>query len=284
MLTSFGFAIDKTYPTNFPKALDFEEDDHLSFQTPLEAFKAAQKEKIPYFAVVVVESTAKSDDEENEAKKYYHVYDMSFFETYRTNEEARILAKSKLEEGKKIEPEDLIFTDPVSREKVTKIHYFAVKCFEPDVNLLFRPTDPTEKPINLEPFSPLPQEVTNKMFKDALNVNLSLKGDDKAKSQMRRIQYILADFIKKGSIFADLKDKKQETLLWLWCSAHGSHRGVVNLFHEYAAQQEKAIEHPVIQEFMLKTKESWNSQLPRQEREAIQEAIRLLKKVEDLKA
>ena len=71
MTACLPFAIDQTYPANFPKDLPLDEDDPLSYQTPRETCLAAQSAGIPYYVVAVVLSTSK------DATQYFHSYDAS---------------------------------------------------------------------------------------------------------------------------------------------------------------------------------------------------------------
>ena len=160
---------------------------------------------------------------------------------------------------------------------MTKIHYFAVKCFESDSKNLFRPID-LSKPANIKltPFYPSQNAALNTMLRDALNVNLA---SNEYKQQMRRTQCLLAEQSEVLFPKVTVAEKKMEKMLWLWCSAIGSHRGVVNLFKECIVDPALRSSADYYKNLLLNTSKTSDPKLPRPEREAILEAKTLVKKV-----
>lgn len=253
-LSHFTFDLDSSYPDGFPKKLDLQEEDHLSGESYEESYRGSQAAFVPYFAVVVVESQGEDKDQ----TKFYHTYDLTYFATWTDN-------ITKLQRP---------LTDPVTGQRVTKIHYFAIKCFESDSRNLFRPIDLSKSAnIKLTPFHPSQNAVVNTMLRDALNVNLVAKENN---LQRRRTQYLLAEQL--GALFPTLTsaEKKIEKRLWLWCSAKGSHQGVVNLFKDYIGDATLKSS-PYCDDLLLKTSQISDTNLPRQERNAILEAKSLAK-------
>lgn len=246
--SSIPFEIHPSLPKNFPKQLDFKEEDHLTCQSYEESYFEAQNAGLPYYVVVVVESLGN-----DLTKNFYHTYDRNQFETYRA----------------KIKKECQPLYDPISRGLVMRAHCFAVKCFESDPENLFRPSDPSKGEIKLTSFPEPLHEVKDEMLKEALTAgNL----------QMRRTQYLLAQWIKSGDLFLYINpaEKRKEVLLWLWCSAKGSHQAVLSLFKECIAEPTLASP-SYYNGLLLKTSQIKDPKLPRLEREAILEARCLLK-------
>ena len=260
---SFSFELDAKYPANFPAELDLAEDDPLSFQTYGDAYQAAQKARIPYYVVAVAESTKGSDLNQKDAlTTYYHTYDMTHFGNY-------------LAERRKTNQPLL---DPVSRETITRIHYFSVKCFGSDAENLFCPLALDDHQIKLRPFSLPSHPVALAMLRESLDSEILLDEADKKIQQARRMQYLIADYIKKGAVFPDLpsEERNEEALYWLWCSAKGSHRAVVRLYKECQQLQKFAAAKVSFLMQLVQTSVTVNPKLPHLERAAIQEARKLI--------
>lgn len=206
--SSFLFQLDDTYPANFPKSLDFDEVDPLTAVTHQEAYESSQQAGVPYYAVYIVETTQKSNKED---KAFFHVYDMSGY-----------LANSK----KQVEGSLCTIT----RQTIKKIQMFVVRCFESDPKHLFSPIDPAKKQLTFQPIPPHVNKVIDQLLQDALN-NLENPSYD-GKMRLRRAQYLLAALVKTGNPFPQIAQpgNEEENRLWLWCSARGSHHGVVQLF------------------------------------------------------
>lgn len=260
---SFSFEIDATYPKNFPAELDLAEDDPLTYQTYKDAYLAAQKAGIPYYVLAVTESAKVANADQKDALiTYYHTYDMIHFDNYLAE---RRKAKQPLE-------------DPISCETITRIHYFAVKCFGVDAENLFRPLALDDHQIKLRPFSLPAHPVTLAMLKESLDSEILLQDPDKKIQQARRAQHLIADLIKKGAVFPDLpsEERKVEALHWLWCSAKGSHHAIVKLFKECEQAQQYATAKISFLMQLVQTSIIVNPKLPRLERAAIQEARKLI--------
>jgi len=267
----FLFEVPETFPASFPRQLDPSEEDALSYQDYADGFKQAQEACIPYYAVVIVESNGmQQKGDENVSTTYYHVYDMAHFETYRNNCIKR----------------DVVLNDPVSRVKIVKVYHFAIKCFEEDPSALFKPADSEDKSLCFKQFSPPRDPVLSSMLKDALNPNIQEMGSQADKQKMRREQFLLAQQILNNGILSEVASNKksEESLLWLWCSAKGSKRSVVDL-------AKRCLQDPpftVCREYPLKllsdAASSWDANLPRMDREACAEAKRLLNQRNSLEA
>lgn len=241
------FEMPSRFPEDFPKQLNIKEEENFTCQSHEESFLEAQNAGLPYYVVVVVESLGKDQ------KRFYHTYDRNQFEDYRA----------------KITKQTQPLYDPVTCEPVMRVHYFAVKCFESDPENLFGPTDPSN--MKLTPFASPTPDVKNQMLKEALTAgNL----------QMRRTQYLLAEWIKSGDLFSFINpvEKRKEVLLWLWCSAKDSHQAVLSLFKECMSDPTLALSIPCCNSLLLKTSQIKDPKLPRIEREAILEARLLVKK------
>lgn len=208
MSVSLQFNVGPEYPVNFPRNIVIKETDALSCSSFEESFKAAQEAYLPYYSVAVVESGNNNDE------SFYQVYDTAYF--------------SRLSQEK----------DAITRRTIRQVHYFAIKCFEFDKELICRPVD-LEKidKISLNPFRTSHNSVINTMLLDSTNANIFETVRVAEQAQVRRTQYLIADLIKKGQLFSNLKpmEREKEVLQWLWCSAKGSYRGLVNLAQECLA-------------------------------------------------
>jgi len=210
--SSFQFLLDNTYPPKFPRTLNLDDDDPLSFQTYHESYTNAQDARVPYYAVVVVESSRPLQQDNNPSiETFYQTYDMS---GYLAN------AASNLKQS----------TCPVSGQAIKKIHLFVVRCFEADPAQLFKPINPTIKQMKLQPVPTPSNPVTHRLFQDALNIIESPTADQL--ERMRQTQSQLIRLKISHALFPDLKGnaRNEETRLWLWCNPIASHEGVVRLF------------------------------------------------------
>lgn len=240
------------YPQGFPTHLDLSEEDPISYQNYDAAYLAAQNAGIPYYCVTVAESI-----DEATAVTYYHTFDTLQLDTYLT----------KLNEQQK----PLI--DPVNRQRITRVFHFALSCFDADSATLFRPTALPSDQIKVIPFAPLLKVAVKTMLNKALNYE-HVKATAALKQEVRRMQYLIADLIQEGLLFPQLRidERRQEKLKWLWCGAQDSIHAAVALFMCSGCCS-------YTDDLLRKVSLTSDPKLPRVEREAIQEAKRLVKAI-----
>lgn len=203
-LTSIMFDLSgNTYPESFPQSIPLNEFDPLTAISFKDSYEASQAAGLPYYSVAVVESGKTGE-------KFYQVYDTSFFATHIFNK------------GPKCK-------DPITNRPIQKVHYFAAKCFKFDKDKICSPIDISAEAVSLSPF-----KVDNDlnpiqtMLLDSINNNIMADGTKQAKSDVRRMQYIIASLVQKGQFFSTLNapERRMEAIRWLWSSAQGSYIGL----------------------------------------------------------
>lgn len=212
MSFSVKFQMDP-FPDGFPKELNFAEEDSVALESYSDLYENARKNHVPYYTVVVVE-----------AGNHYHTYDAFTFKTQVKNN-----------------------CDPLNGLPITKIHFFAVKCFAACAVNVYRQCEDHE--LVFKPFYPFKPESSLKTIFDAILYCPFLTTKS---GQLGRIgnQMVIADKVKQGLLFPNINlspaDKKenfafqsnltaeernQETRLWHWCTAQlGSRKAIVKLF------------------------------------------------------
>ncbi len=206
----FNFC-NHSYPADFPQSLDLTETDPLSCLSYAEEVERAQKACMPYYSIAIAELETKDKGTS------YKIYDASYFATYCTN----------------ANNSNTTLIDPYTQLTVQKVHYFALRCFQADNQSICKAIDlkSTSEYFHLIGTSDL-KDTLSKMLIDSLNVNIVEANSVPDKFQVRRTQYIAAEFIKREPKLlkhVSESDKKKESQIWLWCSAQGSIEGTLKL-------------------------------------------------------
>ena len=161
------------------------------------------------------------------------------------------------------------------------MYLFVLKCFKIDTDNICVPIDIKTEPLVLLPV------VTDRisapvkvMLEDCINYNIFETGKSDDQYQVRRTQFIIADLIKKNSLFSELsiEKKNEEAIRWLWCSAKGSLQGSFKLAQECINQTDLiARGKEELEKIVGKTDRlSGNRNLPRKDRQALRDARNLL--------
>lgn len=218
---SLDLNVPSSFSPEFPRRLPLFEEDSLAYQTYLELFQEAQEASLPYYNVVVVESTNK-----HKKKKYLHIYDGTYFFKHADN-----ISKKKNK-----------IIDPKTNRTVKRIHLFSIKCFKLDENNLFIPVNLFQEKPNIKYYPVKDLTVKLKKYLDCTNSTIDvapLKDENLAlenKQLIRIFQHQIGSEILAEQFLPELiAQKKEEALLWYWCSAKKSIEGAIkfgNLYKE----------------------------------------------------
>lgn len=246
------------YSESFPHSIALDEPDAFTALSFKESYEAAQAVGMPYYSVAVVESG-------NLDKKFHQIYDTSFFTTHFVNKGPSC-------------------PDPLTGQPIQKVHFFAAKCFQFDKETVCRPLNLISDNVTLSPFKVenLSDSDIQRMLLDSVNSNIFSEGSKENKSNVRRMQYIIATLIQQGQIFPHLRlyEKEIEVTRWLWSSAQGSYVGLIQL-------AKRCLANPIFsKEGILNILKERISARPKKENlnikesQAVIEAIALSKKIE----